>query len=106
MTDIKGKRIYRTVHGSEGAIHHMEYNILMGWMCSCKSYMYRRVCRHVLDKNEEMNEQGRCVECDSYVPKKKDTSIKGTNMCGLWNLAIVRPETFTCGGWHNETVTT
>jgi hypothetical protein len=92
--DVREKRIYHTVPGSKGTIHHMEYNIVLGWMCSCKSYMYRKSCKHVIMMNEMMNEYGSCTECDN-----RDWEISKVFLCSLWEITIDEPASFNCAGW-------
>jgi len=97
MGDVLGKRIYHTVKGSKpGTTYNMEYNILLGWMCSCKSYMYRRSCRHIIEMNELMMENGACTKCINYY-KEQDK-----DMCKLWELELKDADIYTCAGWEEK----
>lgn len=98
MNDIKGKRIYHTVPASSGVgVHHMEYNIMLGWMCSCKSYMYRKVCKHVIEMNERMNSYGECRKC-----KHIEINKSGIGSCLLWGIIIDDLDRFNCAAWEKK----
>jgi len=98
MEDIKEKSIYHTVKGSRpGEVHHMEYTFMMGWMCSCISYMYRRSCKHIIEMNELMNEYGMCDKCKHYEEAKEF----GTHLCTLWEFELPGTE-LTCAAWEED----
>ena len=96
--DIKAKRIYHSVPGSnKGEIHNMEYNIVLGWMCSCKSYMYRKSCKHVVMMNEMMNEHGACADGCKHLERHQEHCL-----CLLWEITVDEPERFNCAGWDKR----
>jgi len=99
--DIRAKRIYHSVPGSnKGEIHNMEYNIMLGWMCSCKSYMYRKSCKHTMMMNEMMNEYGSCNVC-AYLRFNK-VGLTESWVCNLWEITLDEPARFNCAGWDGK----